>query len=285
MAKKQTTNQIVRTAVDKLTIPFGLFLLACGAVVTLTPLFASYDHTQPTTLQLAVTGSLIIAFSALFLTYASKVVGLKAGWLLLSILFTSTMIVLKFVLIPRALYTQTFVNSVGSFVPISVQAFAWVAVVFFAIYASVFVSAYKYYRRKVTGEVALAKERKPYSPKATLAYIGLFIAIGFVLVVSGLGVVIFILAATASSVLSYAQALVAGGGFVLVVTTLLAVLLSVKYLESAADQAVKLKKPALLTIAFWIGFSLLLSFHVLWVVFMGILLSIWPFKTITPSSK
>lgn len=271
---------------NKLALPFGLFLLASGGVVILLPLFASYASAQPTTLQLATTGSLIITFAALFLSYATKIVGLNAGWLVLSVLFTSTMVILKFVLIPRALYTQTFVNSVGSFVPISVSSFLFVAVIFFAIYAGIFVGAYQYYKKKIMGSRKSQKEEKSrYSPKVALTYIGIFVAIALFLLMSGMGAAIFVVLVYASSAFSYAQALVAGGGFVLVVTTLLAILLSVKYLESAANQSVKLKKPALLTIAFWIGFSLLLSFHILWVVFMGILLSIWPFKTITPSSK
>jgi len=285
MTRKQKTERIVKETLSKLAIPFSLFLLASVGVVTLTPLFASYAHAQPTTMQLATTGSLIIAFGALFLTYAAKIVGLNTGWLLLSVVFTSAMVILKFVLIPRALYTQTFVNNIGSFAPVSILAFLLVAIAFFALYAGVFLWAHRYYQQKVTGKVPVKKDKKPYSPGATLARIGILLAIGFFFVVSGLGVAILLIVAYVSSTFSYAQALIAGGGFVLIATTLLAILLSVKYLESAANQAIRLKKPALLTIAFWIGFSLLLSFHILWVIFMSILLSIWPFKTITPTSK
>jgi hypothetical protein len=40
---------------------------------------------------------------------------------------------------------------------------------------------------------------------------------------------------------------------------------------------------AALAAFFWLGLSLLVIYHFLWVIYMGTLVSIWPFKVILPS--
>ncbi|HSR26812.1 MAG TPA: hypothetical protein VLW53_24905, partial [Candidatus Eisenbacteria bacterium] len=53
----------------------------------------------------------------------------------------------------------------------------------------------------------------------------------------------------------------------------------------AAQQSVSLRDTAVLTTAFWLVLSLLLVYHVVWLVLMTGLVSLWPLKTVAPSGK
>jgi hypothetical protein len=55
--------------------------------------------------------------------------------------------------------------------------------------------------------------------------------------------------------------------------------------KTAANEVNLLRRPMLIGTLLWLCISLILMYHVLWVVFMTALVTIWPFKTVIPPSS
>jgi hypothetical protein len=62
----------------------------------------------------------------------------------------------------------------------------------------------------------------------------------------------------------------------------LAAVLAYKSFDEVEKRAVRLGDATLLASFFWLGLALILLYHVMWVVFLLTLVSIWPFRTYTP---
>jgi hypothetical protein len=293
MNKDKKAAAFLSSLVKKLTLPFLLFATASYGVVAVAPLLVPHGFTeQPSTLLLAIVGVALILLSAAFLSYAAKLVGLMRGWLILGIGFSSIMIIVKFFLLPKALYSQTFVMSFNTFNPNSSGSFFFVGILLFVIYLLVASFAYSYYRRGVRSnrvksfaDKMTEEDKEPdgqYSPANVFGKLVIVALALFMCVVSG---AVFILFAPLGVAFNFFSLAMAGGGVVLIGMTALTILLCVQYLGNAANKAVELKKPAILTATFWIIFSLLLTYHVLWIIFMSVLLATWPFRVISPSGK
>lgn len=271
----------------KLLLPIILLSLASYAVVQMTPLLIqNTSATQPTTWQLATIGTGIILLSALFLRYTAQLIGLTRGWLLLGVLFSSLMVIIKFILIPEALYSQVFTLSLGGFNPNNPEGYFFIGLILFVMYAVIFLIAYRHYNKKVV--TALTGEKKVVGNEiyAGVGTIAILIILGIViLAASGAGGILLLPMLFLGEPINYINYAIAGGGIVLVLTTIVTIVLSVKYLEHASNKAIETKNATILATTFWIGLSLILVYHILWVIFMGILLALWPFKTISPSGK
>ncbi|HUD11639.1 MAG TPA: hypothetical protein VMS08_04470, partial [Candidatus Saccharimonadia bacterium] len=55
--------------------------------------------------------------------------------------------------------------------------------------------------------------------------------------------------------------------------------------KSTSADAKLLRKPTLIASLFWLCLCLVFMYHVLWVVFMTAMVTIWPFKTFVPNTK
>jgi MFS family permease len=71
-------------------------------------------------------------------------------------------------------------------------------------------------------------------------------------------------------------------GVVITLALVLAAFLAYKGFDEVEKRAVRLGDATLLASFFWLGLALILLYHVMWVVFLLTLVSIWPFQTYTP---
>ena len=71
-------------------------------------------------------------------------------------------------------------------------------------------------------------------------------------------------------------------GAAITLALVLAAVLAYKSFEEVEKRAVRLGDATLLASFFWLGLALILLYHVMWVVFLLTLVSIWPFRTYTP---
>jgi hypothetical protein len=62
----------------------------------------------------------------------------------------------------------------------------------------------------------------------------------------------------------------------------LAAVLAYKAFDEVEKRAVRLGDATLLASFFWLGLALIVLYHVMWVVLLLTLVSIWPFRTYTP---
>jgi hypothetical protein len=71
-------------------------------------------------------------------------------------------------------------------------------------------------------------------------------------------------------------------GAAILLALILAAILAYRTFVRVEDRAVHLKDATLLANFFWLGLTLIVLYHVMWVVFLLTLVSIWPFRTYTP---
>jgi hypothetical protein len=71
-------------------------------------------------------------------------------------------------------------------------------------------------------------------------------------------------------------------GAAITLALVLAAILAYRSFDEVEKRAVRLGDATLLASFFWLGLALILLYHVMWVVFLLTLVSIWPFQTYTP---
>ena len=71
-------------------------------------------------------------------------------------------------------------------------------------------------------------------------------------------------------------------GVAITLALILAAFLAYRTFDEVEKRAVRLGNATLLASFFWLGLALILLYHVMWVVFLLTLVSIWPFQTYTP---
>jgi hypothetical protein len=71
-------------------------------------------------------------------------------------------------------------------------------------------------------------------------------------------------------------------GAAIALALVLAAVLAYKAFDEVEKRAVRLGDATLLASFFWLGLALIVLYHIMWVVFLLTLVSIWPFQTYTP---
>ena len=82
--------------------------------------------------------------------------------------------------------------------------------------------------------------------------------------------------------LSYLAYIFSTFGAAILLALILAAFLAYRTFEEVEKRAVRLGDATLLASFFWLGMALIVLYHVMWVVFLFTLVSIWPFRTYTP---
>jgi hypothetical protein len=82
--------------------------------------------------------------------------------------------------------------------------------------------------------------------------------------------------------LSYLAYIFSTFGVAILLALSLAAYLAYRTFDEVEKRAVRLGDATLLASFFWLGLALILLYHVMWVVFLLTLVSIWPFQTYTP---
>lgn len=222
---------------------------------------------------IAGTGMAMILLSSVFVAYAGRVVGLGAAWVALALLTNGLVLVAKMWLIPIVFYQTTFdkgnpfffdIGSSGYFGELAIPIFFANAVVVGIVYAVI--------RHRVS---------KALDPKGRTLPLPLLI----------LGVLLVGIALLAAFVPLDIQL----AGYISIVTpalsgaidmvTLIALFGLSSTLSKAADTSIRLRDTAVVSTVFWLVISMLLVYHVVWVVLMTGLVGVWPLKILAPSGK
>jgi hypothetical protein len=263
------------SALPRLSTGLGLLGVAMTGTAVITPGLAlrtsGADH--PDYLVIAGTGAVMIALSSLFLAYASRVIGLGAAWLGLALLTNALILGGKLVLGPFAFYQTTFVAGDPFMNVRSLAFFPILAAGVFAVQAGVLGSLYAWARGRVTR--ALGPEMSAFR-RADL--VTALLTVGLAL---GIPVLLF----SSLSLIGYTMVVAAATGGGAVVVVLLATGTAGSTVWEAARQSISVKDTAIVTTVSWLALSMLLVYHIVWVVFMTVLVSLWPLKVVAPSGK
>lgn len=254
-----------------------LFLLSGGIILSSLP--EGYRvHSAPSFGFFLGAGLIMIALTAVLFLYLSRLrLGFKSTALTLALGYNAVIAVIKFVLSPYAMYQQGTIN-VQWFDPNSPEYYILTAGVILLLYVLVFNIVYKLSKRRV--EKALSQPHvRSHRVRNSLAVL---IPVVIITCVATGGVALLFGLLFVGTPLQYLGFLWGTVGIPLVAAIVLAVWLAVKAFQVVEAQAIATRSATLLASFFWLGLSLILLYHIMWIVFMITLVHVWPFNTYTP---
>jgi uncharacterized membrane protein len=263
----------------RLLIGLGLFSLGGFGVVTLAPAIAVAEGSgsQPDFPLIAGTGAALILIAGIFLAQVGRVLGLGRAWLLLAALSNAALITYRFVVVPTSFYATTFTlgpyfaldpNSVAGFACIALVGVVAAALVVLVTYAMVHPRA-----RNATTPDRRTSNRMARRVRNLLTALVVAVALIVSLPFLGMGVV-YTGAMEIPTALRVAGACVPG----LAIAWLFA---GAGSLATASARPGEIRDASAVAALLWVSLALLLIIHVLWVVYMGVLIHLMPFKTVT----
>jgi hypothetical protein len=267
-----------RTLTPPLLLKFAVAGALSFAVVLLVPRTVSSGGDVPPVrmlIETAVIVSLVCAVALFWGIRSDLRLPLKVG--LYAVVFNTLVIVVKLALAPHGFYDVNQSRNLTSGLEID-DSFAAVAAaaLIFVLYAVVYVVLYRYFRSRIAHFAAA--DPVPRIPRG--------LAIGLVVLVLlgiGSGGAILILLLPLFGGLDYLDFVFSSGVSLLIALALAAATgLAALAFDAASKRAHALGDATLYMSFFWIGLYFLALYHVLWVVYVLVLTSIWPLKVVTP---
>ena len=254
--------------------------LSCG-VVALVPHTVASGGDVPPVRMLLVTATIISVLCSVLLFWGLRSdLGLPAKAALYAVVFNVLVIVVKLALAPHGFYEVNQQRDIdATFGTIDNGFMAMLAsACIFLLYLGVFAFLYRTFRGR-SGQSDGA-DRGPTFIRGRSAVVGILV-LTFLLVASG-GAILLALLPLAGG-LTYLEFVFSSGlslmiGVVLACATAFATLA----FRATADRARLVGDATVFMSFFWVGLYFLALYHVLWVVYVLVLTSIWPLKVVTP---
>ncbi len=244
-------------------------------VVTVVPKTDTSGSTPPVRMMLLV--ALLVAAAttgALFLTLRRDL-GLPARTAIYAVAFNALIVLVKFVLGPMGLYEVNQRRALTGFTPVSDPAGAFfAAALVFLLYLAGLTIIYRLVGRRLRGPTVSNRAARRIVFASLLAALliaasgGAILAIGLAVFGSGLEYLDFVFTSGVSFLIALALAGAAS--------------LAVMMFGSVAERERLVGNASLLATVFLIALAFLALFHVLWVVYILVITSIWPLKVIVP---
>jgi hypothetical protein len=255
----------------KILLGFGIG----GLAVWLVPRLLGDDSAVVPSISVLLGTALIVGLATTLALYlvVTRRLGLGRTVALLAVAYNLLLVVVKFVLAPRGFYEVNQTRELTQAIPMSTGAGAVLtAALILLLYVAVYSVIFLVLRSRV-GEQPGRRRRAN----------GLLIALLVICVVaaaSGFAVAGVIALGNAADYLGF----VFGSSMSLLVVVFVAVAatLAGAMFANAADRAKAVGDAAVLVNLFWAGLAFLALYHVLWVVYILALTTIWPLKVVTP---
>jgi hypothetical protein len=265
-----------------LTVALVLFGLAgCAVMVALPGLFAG--PVRPEFTVFLVAGVAAIVLTAGFFGYIYRLgMGFGRTVLVLAAGYNALIAAVKLGLAPAALYQanreQAFDDVLGD--PNDLWFYLGVGSGVLLLYLLVFGVMYSVFRRRFRRRALPSEpplERRSRWSNRTIV-VGVVVLVAFAASILWILPVVYVGLPT----LFYLLYIFTTFGAAITLALILAAVLAYKSFDEVEKQAVRLGDATLLASFFWLGLALILLYHVMWVVFLLTLVSIWPFRTYTP---
>jgi hypothetical protein len=258
-----------------------LFGLACSLVMATIPrLFIGPE--RPGFAVFLVAGVTVVALTAVLFGFIGRLgMGFGRTVLVLAAGYNALIAVVKLGLAPAALYRanskQAFDVSVMD--PNSSWFYLGVGFGVLLLYVLVYVVMYRVFRRRFRRRSLSAEnrpDRRRLSGKTTVVIVVacVIFAASFLWVAPMLFVGL--------PTLIYLTYILSTFGVAITLALVLAAVLAYRAFDEVEKRTARLGDATLLASFFWLGLALILLYHVMWVVFLLTLVSIWPFQTYSP---
>lgn len=258
----------------------GIVIFAFGAaalIVLLLPRIGAGGAVPPVTVLMS-TGLLVAVVTTGGLAWIiRRQLRLPALFLLYVVGYNLLVVVVKFILAPQGVYDLNRTVPFESVAPISepvgaVLAAATVLVLYLLVYTII----YRVVRRRVLGP-------RRWNRKWTRRVVLLIIGAALLLAATGSLAVLYIPVVAAWAAAPYLEFVFSSGVSVLVALALAgATALCVLAFSEAATRARLVGEAGTLVAFFWVGLAFLALYHLLWVVYILVLTSLWPLKVVVP---
>ncbi len=261
------------------------FVLALVAI-SIVPMKAAQPGVAPGTgpsLQLMFLVALLVSGITAAALYwcVTKDLGLATRIAILAVAYNVLIVVVKFALAPEGLYEVNRTKDLQSVVVISSGIGAAItAAAVLSLYLIAYLVIYRQARARL-GAPVVKRGSKERVVKGVLISSAILVAIG--VVIPGAVVLLFLLAAGVGTGLEYLTFVFSSGAALLIALALAgAVTLAALAFVSVADRAKLIGDAAVLVSIFWLGLWFLVLYHVLWVVYILVITSIWPLRVVVP---
>lgn len=236
----------------------------------------------PPTVVLLSTGLLLtLVTTAALLVGLRTGLGLPAQAVAYAVAYNALILLVKFVLAPQAVYEVNRTVALQSFVPFTTGAGAAItAAVVFCLYLGAFSLLYRLFRRRIAS--ARVERGRFWRPRSTPS-LKVVVPLGLVFLFATSSPVLILLALALSGAGAYLDFVFSSGLSLLIGITLAgASALAAAAFQSVTERSQVVRDAALLTTFFWFGVALLAVYHVLWVVYILVLATVWPLRVVTP---
>lgn len=260
------------------------FLLAGALVAAVFPgvVHASNHTVRPPFELFVATGLAMVVLTSLLFTFLATL-GLGFGKTALSLALGYNVVIglIKLSLSPFALYLSnqhsSFNTQIGN--PNTAYYYLIAAALVLILYVFVFRLIYRHFLKRMQARQGKATPAKRHllSRKRVIP----LLAIVAVAVASGGSILILPLVAFGPSV-TYLGYIFGALAIPIGLALLVAFFLAYHSFAAVERQVIVTKNTTLLASFFWLGLSLILLYHIMWVVLMFTLVNLWPFRTYTP---
>jgi hypothetical protein len=264
-----------------LAVSLAIFGLACCLVLATAPrLFTGPE--RPGFAVFLVAGVAVVALTAGLFGFIDRLgMGFGRTVLVLAVGYNALIAAVKLGLAPAALYRandeQAFDASIAD--PNGLYFYLGAGFGVLLLYALVFVAMYGVFRRRFRRPPS--SESPPVRRKRLPGWMIVAIVVACVALAASFLWVMPVLYVGLPT-FSYLAYVFSAFGVAIALALVLAAVLSYRTFDEVEKRAVRLGDATLLAGFFWLGLALIFLYHVMWVVFLLTLVSIWPFQTYTP---
>lgn len=265
-------------SLSSLTVALVLFGLAGSAVMVAVPgLFAG--PVRPEFTVFLVAGMAAIVLTAGFFGYIYRLgMGFGRTVLALAAGYNALIAAVKLGMAPAVLYQanreQAFDTALGD--PNDLWFYLGVGCGVLLLYLLVFGVMYLVFRRRSLPSEPPPEQSGRWSNRTIV--IGVVVLVAFAASFLWIMPLLYVGLPT----LYYLLYILTTFGAAIMLALLLAAVLAYKSFDEVEKRAVRLGDATLLASFFWLGLALIVLYHVMWIVFLLTLVSIWPFRTYTP---
>jgi hypothetical protein len=265
-----------------LAVSLAIFGLASCLVLATTPrLFTGPE--RPGFAVFLVAGVAVVALTAVLFGFIDRLgMGFGRTVLVLAAGYNALIAGVKLGLAPAAMYAansgQAFEDSVMD--PNGLWFYLGVGLGVLLLYVLVYVVMYRVFRRRFRRRPLSAEDRPDRRRRLSGKMTVVIVVACVVFAASFLWVapVVFVGLPT----LVYLTYILSTFGVAITLALVLAAVLAYRTFDEVEKRAARLGDATLLASFFWLGLALIFLYHVMWVVFLLTLVSIWPFQTYTP---
>ena len=265
-----------------LLVALVIFGLACSALLATVPrLFAG--PARPGFGVFLIAGLAVIVMTAGLFGFIDRLgMGFGRTVLVLAAGYNALIAAVKLGLAPAALYRandeQAFDASMAD--PNGLYFYLLAGFGVLLLYALVFAAMYAVFRRRFRRRLP-SSESPPVRRKRLPGWVIVAIVVACVALAASFLWLVPVLYVGLPTI-SYLAYVFSAFGAAIALALVLAAVLAYRTFDEVEKRAVRLGDATLLAGFFWLGLALIFLYHVMWVVFLLTLVSIWPFQTYTP---